>query len=70
MGREGEAPPTPDPAQPEEAQTSIHAQTVGPKPATSGAPDEPAERTLEEESLRRVQRSEETAAIEPRRDEP
>ena len=50
--RDDEAPATPDPSEPDEPQTSLHAQTVGPEPATSDAPAEPAERTLAEESVR------------------
>ena len=68
--RDREPPAAPEPAQPEEPQTSVHAQTVGPEPATSDAPDEPGERTLEEESLRRAQSKAEGEATEPRRDEP
>jgi hypothetical protein len=62
-----DAPAAPEPAEPEEPQSSVHAQTVGPEPATSNAPDEPAERTLEEESLRGSHSEQEGEATEPRR---
>ncbi|MDQ3891118.1 MAG: hypothetical protein M3312_11300 [Actinomycetota bacterium] len=42
-----------EPAVPEESQTSVHEQTVGPDVAESDAPSEPAERTLEEERRRK-----------------
>ena len=59
----------PEAATPDEPQTSVHAQTVGPTPATSDAPSEPAERTVSEESLRRAHSEEEGEATERRRDE-
>ncbi len=69
MGHDDESPAQPEPTQPEEPQTSVHAQTVGPKPATSDEPDEAADRTLEEESRRRGQSEQEGEATEERRDE-
>ena len=38
-----------EPAAPEEPQTSVHAQTVGPEVAESDAPSQAAERTFEKE---------------------
>jgi hypothetical protein len=52
-GHDEEPPAEVAPATPEEPQTSVHTQTVGPEVAKSDAPDEPAERTIEEEELRR-----------------
>jgi hypothetical protein len=69
VSQDHDAPAAPEPAEPEEPQTSVHAQTVGPEPATSDAPEEPAERTLEEESLRRSHSHQEDEATEPRRDD-
>jgi hypothetical protein len=63
-------PAAPDPAFPDEPQTSVHAQTVGPKPEDSDAPEEPSDRTVEEESLRRAHSEAESQATERRRDEP
>jgi hypothetical protein len=68
--REDEGPAAPEPAMPEEPQTSVHAQTVGPRTAESDAPAEGAERTLGEEMHRRRHSEEEGEATEPRRDEP
>jgi len=53
VGHDEEAPAAVAPSTPEEPQTSVHAQTVGPEVAKSDAPDEPAERTVEEEQIRR-----------------
>ena len=65
-----DVPAAPDPAFPDEPQTSVHAQTVGPESAESDAPEEPSDRTLDEESLRRAHSEAEGDATEPRRDEP
>jgi hypothetical protein len=69
VNQDDDAPAAPEPAEPEEPQTSVHAQTVGPEPATGDAPEEPAERTLEEEALRRSHSHREDEATEPRRDD-
>jgi hypothetical protein len=53
VGHDEEPPAGVTPSTPEEPQTSVHAQTVGPEVEKSDAPDEPAERTVEEERLRR-----------------
>ena len=69
-GRHGEEEPAGlEPALPEEPQTSVHVQAVGPEPATSDAPEEPAVRTAAEESKRRAHSAEQGDATAPRRDE-
>ena len=67
--RRDEGPPGPEPSMPEQPQTSVHAQTVGPTPADEEARDA-NERTLAEETLRRRHSAEQGSETESRRDEP
>ena len=50
-----EPPARTEPSLPEEPQTSLPGQTIGPDVTRTERPTEPVERTLEEESLRRRQ---------------
>ena len=67
---EREPPAAMEPSTPEEPQSSVHFQPVGPQVVKSDAASEAVERTLEEESLRRRASEEEGGATESRRDEP